>query len=99
MSIKFGQRFDELLKQADEILAAAREIPSQGYGLNGIFVDDNQLINWQVKAAHYRRGAGDRSNKHSEGPLLRRDSLELRLPARKADLWRARRLGVREEQT
>jgi hypothetical protein len=50
MALDFGHRFNELLKQAEVILEAKTQ--HRGVGLEGTFVDQNQLINWQVKARH-----------------------------------------------
>jgi hypothetical protein len=50
MAMDFGRRFDELQKQAEMILAATTTTPQGGIGLRGTYVDQNQLINWQVKA-------------------------------------------------
>ena len=50
MRIDFGHRFNELNKQAEVILAAKTQ--NRTFGLEGTFVDQNQLINWQVKARH-----------------------------------------------
>jgi hypothetical protein len=47
MPIDFGHRFDELNTQAETILAAKTEDT-----LGRAYVDQNQLINWQVKAGH-----------------------------------------------
>jgi hypothetical protein len=49
MAVDFGHRFDELQKQAESILAAK----TQAWGpREGFHVDQNELINWQVKARH-----------------------------------------------
>jgi hypothetical protein len=47
MPIDFGHRFDELNTQVETILAAKTE---DEFGR--AYVDQNQLINWQVKARH-----------------------------------------------
>jgi len=47
MAPNFGQRFDDLLRQADEIFAARTQNRSSKFG--GPYVDQTQLINWQVK--------------------------------------------------
>lgn len=47
MRIDFGHRFDELNTQAETILAAKTEGEFER-----AYVDQNQLINWQVKARH-----------------------------------------------
>jgi hypothetical protein len=47
MPIDFGHRFDELNTQAETILAAKT---ADEFGR--AYIDQNQLINWQVKARH-----------------------------------------------
>jgi hypothetical protein len=49
MAAKFGRRFQELCQQADAIEASKR-FERQPY--EGHFIDQNGLINWNVKARH-----------------------------------------------
>jgi hypothetical protein len=64
MAIDFGHRFDELNKQAEAILAAKTETPQDGIGLRGTHVDQNQLINWQLKARHLISMVCGRDSQH-----------------------------------
>ena len=48
MAIDFGVRFNELLNQVREILKTQH----RGAVVEGTYIDQNQLINWQVKALH-----------------------------------------------
>jgi hypothetical protein len=51
VAVDFGRRFDELCKQADAI-DAAKKYESGNYQMSGYRVDENELINWTVKARH-----------------------------------------------
>jgi hypothetical protein len=80
MAIDFGHRFDELNKQAEAILAAKMTTPQGGIGLKGTYVDQNQLINWQVKARHLISMVCGQDSQHfhtlekNEQPLFTGDS-------------------------
>jgi len=79
VKIDFGHRFDELLEQAEVILAAKVTGPLVG-GLGGTYIDQNQLINWQVKARHLISMVCGQDSQHfhafekNEKPLYAGDS-------------------------
>ena len=50
MAVDFGERFDELSAEADRIAAARKQSNTRGF--EGTFIDQNELIKWQVKARH-----------------------------------------------
>ena len=64
MSVDFGRRFEELLKQADEIEAAKVKNQHQIPGYEGFHVDQNRFLNWQVKARHLMSKVCGESSSH-----------------------------------
>src|SRR3974390_2385463 len=64
MSIDFGRRFEELLRQADEIEAAKLKNQHQIPGYEGFHVDQNGFLNWHVKARHLMSVVCGESSQH-----------------------------------
>jgi hypothetical protein len=50
MAVDFGQRFSELTKQAEAIIAARKQVRSSYF--EGVQVDENEMVKWQVNARH-----------------------------------------------
>jgi hypothetical protein len=62
MAIDFGRRFEELIKQADEIVAAKTQ--NRTLGVEGTYVDQNDLVRWQVNARHLLSMVSGRDSEH-----------------------------------
>jgi hypothetical protein len=62
MAVDFGQRFKELCDQAEAILAAKKQ--NRGLGFEGTYVDQNELIKWQVNARHLLSMVCGRESEH-----------------------------------
>jgi hypothetical protein len=62
MAVDFGQRFKELADHAEAILAAKSH--SRGLGFEGTYVDQNELIKWQVNARHLLSMVCGRDSEH-----------------------------------
>jgi Domain of unknown function (DUF4145) len=62
VAVDFGRRFQEVNEHAEAILAAKME--TRGLGFEGTFVDENELIKWQVNARHLLSMACGRDSEH-----------------------------------
>ncbi len=62
MAVDFGQRFKELCDQAEAILAVKKQ--NRGLGFAGTYVDQNELIKWQVNARHLLSMVCGRESEH-----------------------------------
>jgi hypothetical protein len=61
MASDFGPRFDELLQQADDI-----ESKTTGGNSAPRYVDDNQFLNWKVKARHLLISVCGKDSQHMQ---------------------------------
>src|SRR5947209_1982785 len=52
MAGDFGRRFDQLLKQADEIESKKTRGNIEYGGGNSWYLDQNEMLNWHVKTRH-----------------------------------------------
>jgi hypothetical protein len=63
MATVFGRRFDELCQQA-ETIDATKRLDNTGYRTDGYVIDQNALLNWQVKAQHLISSACGEDSAH-----------------------------------
>ena len=60
---QFGRRFEELCKQA-EAIEASKRMERPEYGTSGYRIDQNDLLNWQVKVRHLLSSACGPNSQH-----------------------------------
>ncbi|WP_426115911.1 DUF4145 domain-containing protein [Pseudomonas sp. DSP3-2-2] len=64
MTKLFRRRFDELERQLEEIAASKTTSVSQLTGTQAVYVDQNALLNWQIKAKTLLTGACGEGSHH-----------------------------------